>query len=291
MKHFSFLCFIITFSAPTLAFVSNPFTGSFQTPNQASNIPVAGSFPNFTSANISQQQNVTNTFQTPAPVQVQVQAPVTNSLPSYNTPTTSAFTNSAHIHTAPAYNPPIPSASLTHSHGPQNPVAPRPAPGFPHMHSGHPNIAPAVASQNMTYQQIIEYLVNTNGIGLANAINRGSGNLMTQCKAYCDALPPAPTCDEHQILYRNKCEADCIHRTTSESNLRYGMCCCSDDDFDYSIEGNMFIVRSSIANPRQNFCVSRCIFNCLGGETSIESEHTDVELEVAQSTLLCSNVI
>ena len=288
MRQISILCIIIGILAPTQSFVSNPFTGSFQTPTQTINSIPTGSFPNFTSANFT-QQTTSNTFQAPA----QVTAP-TPSLPSFTSIPVSQTPTPApapHFHTPPVYNPsPIPSAPLAHSHGPQVPQPRAPVAGFPHMHSGHPYIAPAVPARNMTYQQIIEYLIGSDGVGLTNVLRNGSGNFLTQCKAYCNMLPPNPTCDSTMVLYRNKCEARCIHKTVTEENLRYGMCCCSDDDFNYELSGNMFVTSSSINNPRQNICVSKCIFNCLGGSSALESEHSDVELVMGRSGTFCGSI-
>ena len=247
------------------------------------------------------QTITTTTTQQSAPV-VQapvVQAPVAQA-PVYQAPVAQApvyqaptyQTQAAHNHQAPVYRPQPMAAAVSHSHGPQIPIPQPPAPGVPHMHSGHPYIAPAVAPQNMTYQQIIEYLVNSNGVGLNNILRNGSGNFLTQCKAYCDTLPPSPTCDSTNVLYRNECEAKCIHKTVSTNTLRYGMCCCSDDDFAYSVNGTMLVAENNVTgtNPVQNLCISTCIYNCLGEESSIESEHTDVNLSIGRSGALCGNV-
>jgi hypothetical protein len=57
----------------------------------------------------------------------------------------------------------------------------------------------------------------------------------------------------------------------STSTLRYGMCCCSDDHFDYTKSNNLFYSQATSSN----LCVSSCIFYCLGGESSIENQHSD----------------
>lgn len=193
-----------------------------------------------------------------------------------------------HTHVQPAPVMPSVGPAFAHAHGPQVAVAPRPVPGFPHAHSGHPYIAPAVAPQRMTYQQIIEYLTNTNGINLSTMLRNGSGNFLTQCKAYCDTLPPSPVCDSNNILYRNECEAKCVHRTTSTTNLRYGMCCCSDDDFDLEANGNAYYANQDGVN----FCLSTCIYNCLGQESPIEAEHSSdtTPLDISFSSTGCKTM-
>ena len=192
----------------------------------------------------------------------------------------------AHTHVRPAPVMPSVGPAISHAHGPQVALPPRPVPGFPHMHSGHPYVAPAVAPQRMTYQQIIEYLTNTNGINLQTMLRNGSGNFLTQCKAYCDTLPPSPVCDSSNILYRNECEAKCVHKTTSTNNLRYGMCCCSDADFDYTTNSNVYFSNTT----GNNFCISVCIYNCLGQEAPIAAQHsTDtLALNLSQATTRCS---
>jgi len=193
-----------------------------------------------------------------------------------------------HTHVQPAPVMPSVGPAFAHAHGPQVAVAPQPVPGFPHAHSGHPYIAPAVAPQRMTYQQIIEYLTNTNGINLSTMLRNGSGNFLTQCKAYCDTLPPSPVCDSSNILYRNECEAKCVHRTTSTTNLRYGMCCCSDDDFELETSGSVYYANQTGVN----FCLSTCIYNCLGQESPIESEHSSdtTPLEISFSNTGCKTI-
>ena len=281
MKQVSTLLVVLALSASTMAYMPNPFSNTYQGGAQAVNFQASvGSLPNFTSSN-TVQQTVTNTVQAPLPAPVAVPAPVV------------APVTAAHTHAAPAYvPPPIPAAAISHSHGPQIPVPRPPAPGMPHMHAGHPYIAPAVAPQNMTYQQIIEYLVNSNGAGLTNILGNGSGNFLTQCKAYCDTLPPSPTCDSTNVLYRNECEAKCIHKTVSTDTLRYGMCCCSDDDFGYTVAGSMLVAQNNAAAGAdvQNMCLSTCIFNCLGEESAIETEHSDVNLEIGRSGNLCGSI-
>lgn len=194
-----------------------------------------------------------------------------------------------HSHPVPQFAPPpVTQHPYAHAHGPRVPPPPAPAPGFPHMHSGHPYVAPAVAPQRMTYQQIIEYLANTNGSNLTSVLRNGSGNTLVQCKAYCDTLPPSPVCDASNILYRNECEAKCLNKTVMTSNLRYGICCCSDQDYTYDTDGNLFFAQ----NTSVNLCISTCIFNCLGGETPIEAQHaSDTNpVELARSSDRCPNI-
>ena len=201
----------------------------------------------------------------------------------------SATHHHGHSHPIPSFPPPPPAPPvIAHSH--PSPYAPKPKPhhGIPHMHSGHPYIAPAVAPQRMTYQQIIEYLTNTNGANIQSALSNGSGNFLTKCKAYCDTLPPSPVCDSSNILYRNKCEAKCIHKEVSTTNLRYGICCCSDQDNTYSNTGNVLFGNGT----NVNFCISTCILNCLGGQAAIQNEHTDEynDFELVRSSTSCKNI-
>lgn len=201
--------------------------------------------------------------------------------------TTAAAPATGHYHQMPSYpQPQVPGPSVAHAHSPQFAPPPVPAPGFPHAHSGHPYIAPAVVPQRMTYQQIIEYLVNTNGVGLSSVLSNGSGNTLLRCKAYCDTLPPSPTCDDTNVLYRNECEARCVNKTTSTNTLRYGICCCSDNDFNYTT--NTARLYSSTAGA--NLCLSTCVFNCLGGETPIETEHSSVSLAINRSNANCASI-
>ena len=252
-------CLIFTSAS---AQVTNPFTNTFRGGAVSGAVNLSqGSLPNFTS-----------TVQA-APVQQQVSFPqVTTQVTQVSAPAPVPVVQAppAHTHVQPAPVMPSVGPAISHAHGPQVALPPRPVPGFPHMHSGHPYIAPAVAPQRMTYQQIIEYLTNTNGINLQTMLRNGSGNFLTQCKAYCDTLPPSPVCDSTNVLYRNECEAKCVHKSTSTDNLRYGICCCSDDDFNYSTAGNVYF--SNVTNV--NFCVSICIYNCLGQTSPIESQHS-----------------
>ena len=279
MKLVSTLSVLLIVSSGAWAQIANPFTNTFRG-GMASPVQSSSALPNFTSSNtVAAPQVLTNTV-------VQTQVPTT-------TTTTQVIqqpvASTGHTHPIPQFAPPpvVPGVS-THAHLGQNPAPPVPAPGMPHMHSGHPYIAPAVAPQRMTYQQIIEYLANTNGLNLASTLRNGSGNFLAQCKAYCDTLPPNPTCDSSNVLYRNECEAKCVHKTVSTSTLRYGMCCCSDDDFKYATAGNVFF--SSTTGT--NLCFSTCIFNCLGGETPIEAQHQSDNLVVAlaRSSTSCANI-
>ena len=181
----------------------------------------------------------------------------------------------AHFHPSPPMHPPHPSHPIAHAH--TSPFDPKPAPpaGFPHMHSGHPYIAPAVAPQRMTYQQLVEYLANTNGTNLSTVLSNGSKNFLAKCKSYCDTLPASPVCDDTNVLYRNACEAKCVNKKVSKMNLRYGRCCCSADDFDYEFKSNSYDHLLVGQGAETNFCISTCIYNCLGREIKIEEEHDD----------------
>ena len=261
------------------SYVTNPFSNTFRggATSGGSNLSV-GSLPNFTSANVA-----------PAPVAVQAPQVTTTTTtvaaPQIQAPVIAA--PAAHTHQAPAAPvAPVVGPAISHAHGPQVALPPQPVPGFPHAHSGHPYVAPAVAPQRMTYQQIIEYLTNTNGINLSTMLRNGSGNFLSQCKAYCDTLPPSPVCDSTNVLYRNECEAKCVHKTASTTNLRYGICCCSDNDFDYDVAGNVYV--SNVAT--RNFCVSTCIFHCLGGQTPVEAQHStdSPAMTIARSMTSCA---
>ena len=167
-------------------------------------------------------------------------------------------------------------------------IVPAATPAIPHVHSGHPYIAPAVAPQNMTHQQLIEYLASNQGASLGATLANKSGIILKKCNAYCNTLPESPVCDSANVLYRNKCAAKCIQKTASTENLRYGMCCCSDDDFKYDDDNMSFF---SSGNAR--LCMSPCIFNCLGGEDRIEDEHNDdyTDFEMSDLTNACPLVV
>ena len=283
MRIVSTLTILFALAAVSKANIPNPFSNSFRggvvAPQANSGV---SSLPNFTSSNVAAA---------PAPVpQVSTTTTTTFNAPQVATTTVvqQPAASQGHSHPIPNFGPPpVTPPPTAHSHGPRISV-PQAAPGFPHMHSGHPYVAPAVAPQRMTYQQIIEYLVNTNGTNITSVLRNGSGNFLAQCKAYCDTLPPSPVCDASNILYRNECEAKCIHRTVTTSNLRYGICCCSDDDYNYDVDGNVFI--STVATV--NFCISTCIFNCLGGESPIESQHSSDSpaLVLGRSSARCSSI-
>ena len=283
MKHISTLALYGLLLALASSQVTNPFTNTFRGGSTSNTFArQGGSLPNFTStfqqAPVVQQAVIPQITTTQV---TQVQTPAPAPVPVVQAPP-------AHTHVQPAPVMPSVGPAFAHAHGPQVAVAPQPVPGFPHAHSGHPYIAPAVAPQRMTYQQIIEYLTNTNGINLATMLRNGSGNFLTQCKAYCDTLPPSPVCDSSNVLYRNECEAKCVHKTTSTTNLRYGMCCCSDDDFDYDDSSNVYYSNVDTFN----FCVSTCIYNCLGQQTPIEAEHDDLTptFELSFSTTGCKSI-
>lgn len=281
MKLVSTLAVFCALFSAARANVPNPFTNTFRGGIASVTANVGGSgLPNFTSTNqvVAQQpvltQQVSNTSITiptaPAPAPA-VAAPI---------PTT-------HSHPTPNLPPPAPPAPMvSHSHGPRTPLPPMQQPGFPHVHSGHPYIAPAVAPQRMTYQQIIEYLTNSGGLSLTSMLSNGSGNFLLQCKAYCDTLPPSPVCDSTNVLYRNECEAKCVNKTASTTNLRYGICCCGDDDFAYETSANKYYTNTT----NQNFCVSICILNCLGGQSSVETQHSSDSVVISRSSGGCKAI-
>ena len=191
------------------------------------------------------------------------------------------------------------------------PAVPSPSAGFPHTHVNDPvpvtyaapapaapvytaPAAPAPAafnplSQSLTYPQIFSYLLGGYGPAVGNSFTSQTSNTLIQCKSYCDSLPKAPVCDSANTLYRNSCVANCLSRSTSTSNLRYGMCCCSDSDFDY--DNREHIVHSTAAVTETNICLTPCIYNCMGGSTEIEDEHTDVSLDLAQNSGNACNAI
>lgn len=194
----------------------------------------------------------------------QIQIPSAPSVPQH-----SSAPSHHHGMTVPAYPAPSPGPRVAHSHPPPHHSEPMPPAGIPHVHSGHPYIAPAVAPQRMTYQQIIEYLANSKGLGLADNLFNASGNSLLACKTYCDTLPESPVCDSTNVLYRNECVAKCVNKKATTSNLRYGICCCSDEDFDYSNS----LRRVYNSGTTGNLCISTCIFNCLGQDQNIKNEH------------------
>lgn len=168
----------------------------------------------------------------------------------------------AHVHSAPAYQPPIAPAG-------------GPSPGL---------------HQNLTMNQIVSYLFGPYGPALSNQLHLNNQDHVVQCKTYCDALPADPTCDSSNTLYRNECEAKCISRDTSTTNLRYGMCCCSSDDFDYDLSDSRY-PDTTPAGGGRNICITRCIRDCLGGADEIDSEHDDVDLNLVSVAFdLCSAI-
>lgn len=282
MKLVSTLTVFCALFSISQANVPNPFTNTFRG-GAVATTPVnlgGSSLPNFTSASqvvsqppimTQQTANTTTTIALPPAPALAVSVPI---------PTT---------HSHPIPSPPhvvAPGPSLTHAHGPRIALPPIQPPGFPHAHSGHPYIAPAVAPQRMTYQQIIEYLTNSGGLNLNTLLSNGSGNFLVQCKAYCDTLPPSPVCDASNVLYRNECEAKCVNREVSTTNLRYGICCCSDTDFEYDNGADVYYTNTA----NLNFCVSICIFNCLGGQAPVEAQHSADSLTISRSLSDCANL-
>ena len=193
------------------------------------------------------------------------------------------------------------SANLTPTNAPVQPTA---SVGFPHTHVNDPApvavaptpapapvaapAAPAVdpnlaaLTQSLTMPQIFSYLLGGYGPGIGNAFASQNTNTLVQCKTYCDSLPEAPVCDSALTLYRNECEAKCLSRTATTTNVRYNMCCCNDTDFDYTDHNP--IVHATNANAGTNICLTTCIFNCMGGTNAIEAEHNDVTLDLTRNS-------
>ena len=168
------------------------------------------------------------------------------------------------------------------------PSTPAPAP-TPIYAAPAPSPIPPTLPPNMTLQQIIQFLLGPLGRSLPNQLTNGAANIGTQCKTLCDALPSSPVCDGSNIRYRNSCEANCIQRSTSTNNLRYGMCCCSDDDYDYD---NGFFIHATAGVTETNMCLSTCIYNCLGGDSPIESEHTTPsQLNLVKNSAAACNAV
>ena len=233
----------------TTAYLNNPFsnTYSIQSSGQQS-VPVSGNLPNYT-----------YTAPAPAPAPVQLPAPVMVN------PTPAPAPAPAHTHAPVAQ----------HNHAP---AAPTPA---PFAYPAPAQQANPALNQLLTMPQIMSYLVGPYGPAIGNQFSTDTSNHLVKCKSYCDTLPASPTCDSANTLYRNACEAKCISRTVSTDNLRYGMCCCDDTTFDYE---DVKIVHSAGATASTNLCLSSCIFNCLGGSSEIESEHTDDSLDLVQNS-------
>ena len=175
-----------------------------------------------------------------------------------------------------------------HYHAAQQPQMPVQAPAHQHglQYGAYqpPAQMPAQASaplglnQNLTMEQIVSYLFGSYGSTLGNTFHKEGQNTMTRCKTYCNALPADPTCDSANTLYRNSCEAKCIQRTVTKTNLRYGMCCCSSDDFDYI--NQVKFMHNKGNREKRNMCLTSCIYNCLGADREIEDEHQEVGLKI-----------
>lgn len=261
------------------------------------------------------KQNYSNSNGRPKIMQNRPQGLAANVLPEFNavddTPTLRKTVTPTHSHLEIGGGSPVYTSELTqnkskasdfyksdfeqnslahHHHSPNEPQQPHFHPVSPpthtHAHS-HPVSAyqPPIAAapvaapglhQNLTMNQIVSYLFGPYGPALSNQLHLNNNDHVIQCKTYCDALPADPTCDSSNTLYRNECEAKCISRDTSKTNLRYGMCCCNSDDFDYEESGSRYFDNGTTAG--RNMCITRCIRDCLGGESSIEDEHEDPQL-------------
>ena len=277
MKQVFTIYILLALALTTKAYITNPFTNTYQSSPQTVSLSLKDSLPNYTSSNTVRASTVVSSTQTtmaPAP------APATATAPA---PASGQY---SHTHAYPAAAPaPVAAPVAAPVYRPAPVATPTYAPAPVYAHAPHRPTPPA---QNLTYQQIIEFLVNSNGSNLSSLLSGGSGTYLNQCKNYCDSLPPSPVCDTDNVLYRNECEAKCVQKTVSTSTLRYGMCCCSDADFNYDVTQNVYI--SSV--PTSNFCVSKCIFNCLGGEAPIIAEHTSdpAPLQVGLSGDKCNPV-
>ena len=238
--------------------IPNPFSNTYaiRSGGQVAQ-PAPSNLPNYT---------YTAPAPAPAPVAAPVPAPVQTTTVATSTNSTNA--TAAHTH--------APVANHTHAAPAPAPVpAPAPAPA--------PALNPALL-QNLTMPQIFSYLVGPYGPAVGNDFTTQSTNTLVQCKTYCDSLPESPVCDSANTLYRNECEAKCIHRTVSTPNVRYGMCCCDDTSFDYE---NGRIVHDTVNNgtaSERNICITDCIFNCFGGGSEIEAEHSDVDLVLVNNS-------
>lgn len=239
--------------------IPNPFSNTYaiRSGGQAAQ-PAPSNLPNYT-------------YTAPAPAPAPVAAPAPVQTTTVATSTNSTNATAAHTH--------APVAPHTHA-------APAPAPAPAPVAAPAPAVNPALL-QNLTMPQIFSYLVGPYGPAVGNDFTTQSTNTLVQCKTYCDSLPASPVCDSANTLYRNECEAKCIHRTVSTTNVRYGMCCCDSTSFDYA---NSRIVHNG-TTTNNNICITDCIFNCLGGANEIEAEHTDNSLSLVNNSAIACNAI
>ena len=222
----------------------NPFTNSYKSDTSSSTItvPITSNYaglPNYTSTHVAPASIKTTTHIAPQPVATQHTHQISsthNIVPTLNT----SF--------PPTYVPaPIYTQTKT-------------APTTP---------------QNLSFQQIIQYLFSNSGQGLDVLFQKGAKNFMSQCKAYCNALPSDPVCDTTNTLYRNRCELDCLGRD-SNSNLRFGLCCCTAADNNIAVNSNRIVYDTSDSSNNVILCITPCIDTCLGGlsEFDIDDSQT-----------------
>lgn len=162
--------------------------------------------------------------------------------------------------------------------------------GVTHSHSVYPTqVTPTTpyvqpqtvvptTPQNLTMQQIIQYLFSSSG-NLGSIFQQGVSNFSSQCEAYCHALPDVPVCDTTNTLYRNKCQADCLKRTVTTTNLFYNTCCCDPTDMQTTATDVKYQVHKASAATKLSVCLPKCLYNCLGGLSGINIDSTySVEL-------------
>ena len=160
---------------------------------------------------------------------------------------------------------------VTHSHG----VYPTQAVSqTPYV---QPQTVVPTTPQNLTMQQIIQYLFSSSG-SLGNIFQQGVNNFSSQCEAYCHALPDVPVCDTTNTLYRNKCQADCLNRTVSSTNIFYNTCCCDPDEMNIAATDNKYVLVSTAA---PSICLPECLYNCLG---EVDDLGDDPEVDVTLKT-------
>ena len=147
-----------------------------------------------------------------------------------------------------------------------------------------------VNSSAQSIDQLVLNLIKNNAIGLevGSDIQSSLSDQKIKCQGWCDLNPPSPTCDDSNTLYRNKCEVKCALKSESTNNLRYGICCCSDNDFTLRTVPNIgsnetelsYYTKSTInqAIDAENYiCISTCIYNCFGGRQLV-TDHPDITL-------------
>ena len=246
--------------------------------------PLTSSYSNYSSTN-SRPNIITNSFTGAASVLPSSTYVVTSPPGSANVTTSANLVPTAASVQAPAV------AGFPHTHvndpapapAPAPVAAPAPAPAA----AVNPNLA--ALTQSLTMPQIFSYLLGGYGPGVGNAFASQNTNTLVQCKTYCDSLPEAPVCDSALTLYRNECEAKCLSRTATTSNVRYSMCCCNDEDFDY--DDHNPIIHNTAGVAGTNICLTTCIYNCFGGSSGIQEEHSDVSLSlIRNNSNACNNL-